>query len=70
MNNFKPGDRVCLRTGGVKMTVESAGEFGVCCVWQPQGMAYRETYSANALELVAEQGRPGQRPADLLVARS
>lgn len=70
MTNFKPGDRVCLRTGNVTMMVERVDEFGVRCVWQPQGIAYRETYSANALELAAERGRAGHRPADLLVARS
>lgn len=33
MEEFKQGDIVLLKSGGPKMTVESAGDTKVLCVW-------------------------------------
>ncbi|HVZ27732.1 MAG TPA: DUF2158 domain-containing protein [Rhizomicrobium sp.] len=41
---FKPGDIVQLKSGGSKMTVESANENAVICVWSDGKKTYRESF--------------------------
>lgn len=53
---FKPGDLVCLKSGGPNMTVEQVdklamtGEPAVWCVWFDKTKKYSDTFSPAALE--------------------
>ena len=53
MNAFKPGDVVCLKSGGPDMTVEraeaGAGDVSVVCVWFVERNLYRASFPASAL---------------------
>ncbi len=67
MTDFAPGDVVCLKSGGIDMTVESIGEDlqgnpVVKCVWaETKGGSqriFREEFPAVVLEK-PEGGMPG-----------
>ena len=50
MNNFKEGDVVILKSGGVHMTVQKAHEDGIClCVWFSDGTLNKEEFPSILL---------------------
>ena len=55
---MKPGDCVCLKTGGYLMTVESVDDTGVYCVWFYSGAACKGVFAADALDVYTKKPRP------------
>jgi uncharacterized protein YodC (DUF2158 family) len=56
-NNFKIGDTVRLKCGGVLMVVQNLrGDAHVECVWHDGAAPCREIYAAEILSLVVSTG--------------
>lgn len=67
MTNFAVGDLVVLKSGSMRMCVETAGEDTVACVWAHEGAIGRDSFSPALLERwVArdEMPRPAPRSFD------
>jgi uncharacterized protein YodC (DUF2158 family) len=59
MTNFKTGDIVTLKSGGIKMTVHSVKAQGVVCFWCSGLNLMKETFPPDMLVNTASAETPG-----------
>jgi uncharacterized protein YodC (DUF2158 family) len=72
MNQFQPGDRVRLRSGGPVMTVASAPRGDVKCFWFGSGdVLHEQNFPAVTLALVEAAPKPAaaESPEDGSIGR-
>lgn len=56
--NFKIGDIVQLKSGSIKMTIESISEESINCVWMTGGDLKRDVFNRDSIDYYVQQPTP------------